>query len=134
MKKNNLNENWQYRIASNSGAQTQLESAWKKTHVPGNIHLDLLVCKEIPGGKFKEYVPRFMNEYGLQSMPDVKTFLKFSLPEDWELQSEVMQAHQRQYPNPKRGQKFGGFGIMKNYLKNEYHIPEDFEMFREISP
>ena len=82
---------------------------------------------------FKEYLPRFMSEYGLQSMPEMKTINEFTLPADLNLSSEVMLAHQRQYPNLKKGQKLGGYDIMLKYMENEFYVPDDFELLAYTS-
>ncbi len=82
---------------------------------------------------FKEYLPRFMSEYGLQSMPELKTFHEFALHEDLNLKSDVMLAHQRQYPNLKKGQKLGGYDMMLKYLENEFCVPDNFELLAYTS-
>src|SRR5690606_12246063 len=71
--------------------------------------------------------PRFMSEYGLQSMPELKTFEAFSLPEDRYLESQVMKCHQKQYANPSKNQFLDGYGMMIQYLEREYCVPADFE-------
>ncbi|WP_188150671.1 beta-mannosidase [Teredinibacter waterburyi] len=76
--------------------------------------------------RFDEYLPRFMSEYGLQSMPELKTFEAFSLPEDWDVTSTVMKTHQKQYANPSKNQFLDGYGMMLKYLEREYCIPTEF--------
>lgn len=44
---------------------------------------------------YKLKVPRFMSEYGMQSMPNMETIEKYSLPTDWDIQSATMQGHQK---------------------------------------
>ena len=77
--------------------------------------------------QFIEYLPRFMSEYGLQSMPELKTFEAFSEPKDWDITSKVMITHQKQYANPSKNQFLDGYGMMIQYLEREYVVPEDFE-------
>jgi beta-mannosidase len=38
---------------------------------------------------------RFMSEFGFQSFPEMKTIARFANPADYQLESEVMNAHQK---------------------------------------
>lgn len=40
-------------------------------------------------------IPRFMSEFGFQAFPEMKTIATFASPEDYALESEVMNAHQK---------------------------------------
>ena len=40
-------------------------------------------------------LPRFMSEFGFQSFPEMKTISTFAAPEDYQIESEVMNAHQK---------------------------------------
>ncbi len=55
-------------------------------------------------------VPRFMSEYGMQSMPSMYTIAKFSNKKDWDTASKVMKLHQK-HPT--------GFQNIATYLKQE---------------
>ncbi|MCF8238231.1 MAG: hypothetical protein K9I85_08760 [Saprospiraceae bacterium] len=55
-------------------------------------------------------IPRFMSEYGMQSFPTWSSIQRFSRPEDWQMDSWVMQFHQRSYK---------GNGTITKYLKME---------------
>ncbi len=70
--------------------------------------------------RFNEIIPRFMSEYGFQSFPDFNSVKKYTIPEDWNIESEVMASHQR-----------SGIGNLriKEYMGWDYHIPEDFAKF-----
>lgn len=48
-----------------------------------------------PIEKYKEKVPRFMSEYGMQSLPNITSIKKFSLPNDRDTASVVMKLHQK---------------------------------------
>lgn len=63
---------------------------------------------------------RFMSEYGFQSFPEFKTVQKYALPEDYDIESEVMAAHQR-----------SGIGNLRirEYMEWYYKKPKDFEHF-----
>ncbi|WP_251623754.1 beta-mannosidase [Odoribacter lunatus] len=77
--------------------------------------------------RFEEYennIGRFISEYGFQSFPEFNTVKKYALPEDYDIESEVMAAHQR-----------SGIGNLriKEYMGWYYNIPEDFEQFLYLS-
>jgi len=94
----------------------------------GDMHYWGVWFNNHPREGFKENLPRFMSEYGLQSVPEKRSLLEFTIPEeDWSFDSEVMNAHQRHFPKPKRGQPMGGFQVITKYMEDEYTVPEDFE-------
>jgi len=69
---------------------------------------------------FKDNIGRFMSEYGFQSFPEFRTVQAYTVPEDWDIESEVMAAHQR-----------SGIGNLriKEYMGWYYQIPTAFEPF-----
>jgi beta-mannosidase len=73
-----------------------------------------------PFSQFLKVRARFMSEYGFQSFPDLYTVQKYALPEDYNIESEVMAAHQR-----------SGIGNLriKEYLEMYYKKPKNFESF-----
>ncbi len=77
-----------------------------------------------PFEDFDKYKARFMSEYGFQSFPDFETVKKYTLPEDYDIESEVMAAHQR-----------SGIGNLriKEYMSWYYRVPEDFVQFLYMS-
>lgn len=73
-----------------------------------------------PIEKYREKVPRFMSEYGMQSMPDWETINSFALPADLDTSSVVMKVHQK-HPT--------GYKTLATYLaQNGYH-PATFKAF-----
>lgn len=77
--------------------------------------------------RFEEYrnnIGRFISEYGFQSFPEFNTVKKYTLPEDYDIESEVMSAHQR-----------SGIGNLriKEYLGWYYRETDDFEQFLYLS-
>lgn len=79
-----------------------------------------------PTYKFNEIRSRFFSEYGFQSFPEFESVKIFAPePDDWNITSEVMMAHQRagNYANPR----------IKEYLLNEYKEPKDFKGFLYMS-
>ena len=77
-----------------------------------------------PFEDFEKYKARFMSEYGFQSFPDFETVKKYALPEDFNIESEVMSSHQR-----------SGIGNLriKEYMGWEYEVPTDFKNFLYMS-
>lgn len=73
---------------------------------------------------FEKYKSRFMSEYGFQSFPDFETVQTYSQPNDYNIESEVMAAHQR-----------SGIGNLriKEYMSWYYNVPDDFEEFLYMS-
>jgi beta-mannosidase len=73
-----------------------------------------------PFSDFRKYKARFMSEYGFQSFPEFNSVKKYTLPEDCDIESEVMMSHQR-----------SGIGNLRirQYMEEDYKIPGDFEQF-----
>lgn len=69
---------------------------------------------------FDEDIPRFMSEFGFQSFPEMKTLRTFAAEEDFELESEVMNAHQKSSI---------GNDLIRKYMERDYRVPESFEDF-----
>lgn len=73
-----------------------------------------------PFENFQTNIGRFCSEYGFQSFPEFKTVKSYTLPEDWDIESEVMSAHQR-----------SGIGNLRirDYMNMYYKTPKNFESF-----
>lgn len=84
----------------------------------GDMHYWGVWHGQHPFSDFKVYKSRFMSEYGFQSFPEFATVKKYTLPEDWNIESEVMAAHQR-----------SGIGNLRirQYMEDHYRVPDDFE-------
>lgn len=61
-----------------------------------------------------------MSEFGFQSFPEMKTISTFAAPEDYQIESEVMNAHQKSSI---------GNALIRTYMERDYIIPEKFEDF-----
>src|SRR5712675_171146 len=68
--------------------------------------------------------PRFMSEFGFQSFPEMRTIRAFAKPEDFNIHSTVMQAHQKNK---------GGNERILTYMLREYREPRDFASFVYLS-
>ncbi len=90
------------------------DSAYKK----GDVHYWGVWWGKEPVEKYKEKAGRFVSEYGMQGMPDMKTINEFSLPEDWDTSTAVMRTHQK-HP-------FGWENI-KYYIGQKFRPPGSFE-------
>ena len=73
-----------------------------------------------PFESLDEDIPRFMSEFGFQSFPEMKTIAMFASPDDYEIESEVMNAHQKSSI---------GNHLIRTYMERDYHLPAKFEDF-----
>lgn len=89
-------------------------------HRSGDMHYWGVWHGEHPFSDFRKYIGRFMSEYGFQSFPEFKSVKKYTIPEDYDIESEVMASHQR-----------SGIGNLriKKYMEDHYQVPTDFEDF-----
>lgn len=74
---------------------------------------------------FNTHVPRFMSEYGFQSFPDIHTVRKYADPSQWDINSFVMQSHQKSFTR--------GNAAIKTYMEHYYKEPKDFPSFLYLS-
>lgn len=63
---------------------------------------------------------RYVSEFGFQAFPCLKTVESFTLPEDRNVHSAVMDRHQR---------SFGGTELILTYLSRSFLYPNDFATF-----
>ena len=71
-----------------------------------------------PFTAYRDIFPRYMSEFGIQSFPSLKTVNTFTLPEDRNIFSYVMESHQK-----------NGTGNEKilYYVGENYKYPKDFD-------
>ncbi len=69
---------------------------------------------------YQKKVPRFMSEYGMQSLPSLKTIQQFSLPSDWDTASAIMKIHQK-HPT--------GYQNLSIYLQQNKLYPKNFKEY-----
>ncbi len=74
----------------------------------------------MPFEAMADRLPRFASEFGFQSFPEMKTIRTFAEEEDYDIDSDVMQIHQK---SPI------GNTIIKQYMDMYYHTPKTFEDF-----
>lgn len=73
-----------------------------------------------PFERYNDNIAPFMSEYGFQSFPELETIKTYALPEDYAIESEVMNAHQRSTI---------GNGTIAYYMKDLFRVPQKFENF-----
>ncbi len=71
-----------------------------------------------PFSDYRKHFFRFVSEFGFQSFPDIRTIESFTLPEDRNIFSYVMEKHQR---------NASANGKILNYISQTYLYPADFE-------
>lgn len=90
----------------------------------GDMHYWGVWHADEPFTAFRNLYPRMMTEFGLQSFPDYKTIESFTLPEDRNIFSYVMESHQKS--------RTGNEKIM-NYIGMTYRYPKNLEALVYVS-
>jgi beta-mannosidase len=72
------------------------------------------------------YHVRFISETGIQGFPDMQTIASFTLPEDRDVKSPIMNAHQKNL-------LVNGNGVIAKIIKSEYKETTDFYSFVYLS-
>jgi beta-mannosidase len=86
----------------------------------GDIHSWGVWWANRPFSSYRNWIGRFMSEYGFQSFPEFRTVQAYTLPGDYDILSAVMRAHQRSSI---------GNGTIKTYMERDYKVPADFRQF-----
>ncbi|WP_424767807.1 beta-mannosidase [Paenibacillus sp. sgz302251] len=84
----------------------------------GDVHYWEVWHSLKPFTDYRNYYFRFCSEFGFQSFPDIKTVHSYTLPEDRNIFSHVMEKHQ------KNG---AANGKILYYLSENFKYPKDFE-------
>jgi beta-mannosidase len=90
----------------------------------GDMHYWAVWHQQAPAEDYTHQFPRFMSEFGFQSFPEMRTIRAFAEPEDFDIHSLVMQAHQKNK---------GGNERILTYMLREYRQPKDFASFVYLS-
>lgn len=90
----------------------------------GDMHYWQVWHAQAPKEDYTKQFPRFMSEYGFQSFPEMRTIATFAKPEDYDMRSTVMQAHQKNK---------GGNERILTYMLREYREPKDFASYVYLS-
>ena len=84
----------------------------------GDVHYWTVWHGNVPFTDYRKYFFRYASEFGFQSFPSLKTVESFTLPEDRNIFSRVMEKHQRNN---------AANGKIMNYLSQTFLYPGDFE-------
>lgn len=106
-----------YRHSSPCTTEEGLNST-NSTLGDGDIHYWGVWHSKKPFEDYHKVLGRFMSEYGFQSFPEMRTIEQYALPEDYDIESEVMRSHQR---SPI------GNSTISQYMAMYYDVPENFE-------
>ena len=90
----------------------------------GDMHYWQVWYAQAPKEDYTKQFPRFMSEYGFKSFPEMRTIATFAKPEDYDIRSTVMQAHQKNK---------GGNERILTYMLREYREPKDFASYVYLS-
>lgn len=77
-----------------------------------------------PFTAYRTQFPRFMSEFGFQSLPPLETVRAYADPSDWNMTSYVMEHHQRSYK---------GNGLILSQMTDTFRMPKDFPMLVYLS-
>ena len=98
-----------------SGGNFQDTDSFEK----GDVHSWLVWSQRHPIEEYTEFYPRFCSEFGFESCPGKEAILSFTEPEDRELLSDVMVAHQKHV---------NGNSKLMEYLLQYYPQPHSFDL------
>lgn len=90
----------------------------------GDVHYWDVWHGQKPFEAYRDYYFRFCSEFGFQSFPSLKTVKTYTMPEDRNIFSEVMESHQ------KNG---SANGKILYYISQNYLYPKDFDSLLYIS-
>lgn len=82
----------------------------------GDVHYWEVWHGGVPFAEYRKYFFRYASEFGFQSFPSMKTVESFTLPEDRNIFSRIMEMHQRNE---------GANGKIMNYLSQTFLYPSD---------
>ena len=85
----------------------------------GDTHCWTVWHGRVPFSYYRETFFRYVSEFGFQSFPSMATIREFSVEEDWNIFSRVMDIHQRNE---------GANGLIMSYLAKNYLYPSRFEV------
>src|SRR5512143_635622 len=101
--------------ASLASANKPFEGA--NSQVQGDCHYWDVWHGRKPFTAYRDQFPRFMSEFGFQSLPPMETVKTYAKPEDWNMTSYIMEHHQRSYK---------GNGLIVSQMTDTFRMPKDF--------
>ena len=115
---------WPSSPGSEPGVPSSLES--------GDLHYYFVWYGGFSIQYYKKVIPRFMSEYGVQSLPSYYTLQKYLLPEDENLFSPVMM-HRQKSVMPWITPDMEGNKMLMRYIREDYNEPKDFRSLVYLS-
>jgi beta-mannosidase len=94
----------------------------------GDIHYWGVWHGNEPFESYDKNIARFVSEYGFQSYPELSTIEKFTVPEDRNLHSDVMLAHQRCMADERRDKEYGN-RLIQTSMERYFKMPKDFPSY-----
>ena len=98
----------------------------------GDLHYYLVWYGSKSIQDYKKAIPRFMSEYGVQSLPSYYTLQKYLAPEDQNLFSPVMM-HRQKSVMPWITPDMEGNKMLMRYIREDYNEPKDFQSMVYLS-
>lgn len=90
----------------------------------GDMHYWGIWHGKEPFEEYRKKFHRFFSEFGFQSFPLIETVKKYTLPQEWNIASPVMELHQK-HPEGNR--------LILHYMLDHYRMPKDFESLLWLS-
>jgi len=90
----------------------------------GDAHYWMVWHGGLPFSAFRLQYPRFMSEFGFQSLPHLDTIRTYAEPADWNMTSYIMEHHQRS--------PIGNSKII-TYMTDYFRLPMSFESLVYLS-
>jgi beta-mannosidase len=84
----------------------------------GDAHYWSVWHGRLPFSAYRTVYPRFMSEFGFQSLPPMETIKTYAEEQDWNLTSYIMEHHQR---------NDSGNGLMIGQMSDHFRMPHDFQ-------
>ena len=84
----------------------------------GDCHYWEVWHQRKPFTAYRDQYPRFMSEFGFQSLPTMETVKTYAEEKDWNMTSYVMEHHQRSYK---------GNGLILSQMTDTFRMPNGFK-------
>lgn len=110
-------DNRAYRHSSPMTSNPYISASYN-TLDDGDIHYWGVWHGKEPFENYHNVLGRFMSEYGFQSFPEMKSIVQYALPDDYNIESDVMKSHQRSPIGNK---------TITEYMSKYYNVPSNFE-------
>jgi beta-mannosidase len=90
----------------------------------GDAHYWDVWHKRKPFTAYRDQYPRFMSEFGFQSLPPLQTIRTYAAEPDWNMTSYIMEQHQK---------NAGGNALRVGQMLDTFRLPKDFESLVYLS-